>query len=377
MSPRTSRQAHVEAVAPATPTTPATPAADAFAAPLLAWFDVHGRHDLPWQHPRTPYRVWLSEIMLQQTQVRVAIPYFERFVATLPTVAALAAAPLDDVLGLWSGLGYYARARNLHAAARTCAEAHGGELPRDFDALLALPGIGRSTAGAILAQAWGDRFAILDGNVTRVLARYHGVYGWPGSSATEKTLWRWSESHLPDTRLADYTQAIMDFGATLCTRAAPACGICPLQQDCVARIEGLTAVLPQPKPGKALPTRECIMLVLIDDAGRILLQRRPGTGVWAGLWSLPELPDATAAQAWLAKTVDVDTPAGQALPAIAHGFSHYHLAIAPLLWRPARLRVRIADNADLRWLAQDELLSVGLPAPVRKLLSSPDVRNVL
>src|SRR5678815_3923047 len=194
----------------------------AFADTLLAWFDVSGRHDLPWQHPRTPYRVWLSEVMLQQTQVRVVIPYFERFVAALPDLRALAAAPMDDVIALWAGLGYYARARNLHAAAIACVERHDGDLPRDLDALMALPGIGRSPAGALLSQAWGDRFPILDGNVKRVLARYHGVNGWPGSATVQNILWAHATEHLPATRMADYVQAQMDLGATLCTRHDPA-----------------------------------------------------------------------------------------------------------------------------------------------------------
>jgi len=244
---------------------------DSFASRLLAWFDRCGRHDLPWQHPRAPYRVWLSEIMLQQTQVKTAIPYFQRFVAAFPTLPALAAAKLDDVLAQWSGLGYYARARNLHAAARLCVERHGGELPRDLDALIALPGIGHSTAAAILAQAWGDRFAILDGNVKRVLARYHGVAGWPNVPAVEKQLWRLAERHLPDARMADYTQAQMDFGATLCTRANPACVVCPLQADCVALREGRVQELPTPRPGKALPERSAIVLLAENAEGRVLL----------------------------------------------------------------------------------------------------------
>jgi len=189
-----------------------------FAADLLAWYDRHGRKSLPWQSPRTPYRVWLSEIMLQQTQVATVISYFQRFVDALPDLRALAEAPVDQVLGLWSGLGYYSRARNLHKAAKLCVERHGGELPQDFDALAALPGIGRSTAGAILAQAWGLRHAILDGNVKRVLSRYHGVEGWPGSTATARTLWQHAENNTPHSRIADYTQAIMDLGATLCVR---------------------------------------------------------------------------------------------------------------------------------------------------------------
>src|SRR5690606_15243844 len=233
-----------------------------FAGTLLRWFDAHGRHDLPWQHPRSPYRTWLSEVMLQQTQVQVVLPYFERFVAELPDLPALAAAPLDRVLALWSGLGYYTRARNLHAAALRCMELHGGELPRDFDALLALPGIGRSTAGAILAQAWGDRHPILDGNVRRVLARVHGIEGWPGTPAVERRLWEIATGELPDARLADYTQAQMDFGATLCTRHEPACDACPLRDRCVAWLSGRVDELPTPKPGKPLPRRSAVVLLL-------------------------------------------------------------------------------------------------------------------
>ncbi|MBB5207170.1 A/G-specific adenine glycosylase [Chiayiivirga flava] len=346
---------------------------DTFAPRLLTWFDRHGRHDLPWQHPRTAYRVWLSEIMLQQTQVAVVIRYFQRFVDALPDIPALAAADLDTVQALWSGLGYYSRARYLHRAAQICMQTHGGKLPNDVDSLMALPGIGRSTAGAILAQAHGQRIAILDGNVKRTLARFHGVHGWPGTTAVEKKLWTLAEEHLPHARLADYTQAVMDFGATLCTRAAPACVVCPLQDDCVARIEGIVERLPEPRPGKALPTRRCVMLLLFDADGRVLLQRRPERGVWAGLWSLPELPDAQTARDWLATQVTDAFDAGQRLTTVAHGFSHYLLDIDPILWRDVRARARIADNAALRWAARDELLAIGLPSPVRKLLSSPEV----
>ena len=246
--------------------------ADTFASRLLAWFDQSGRHDLPWQHPRAPYRVWLAEIMLQQTQVKTATPYFERFVGVFPTLPDLARASLDEVLAQWSGLGYYARARNLHASARLCVEQHDGELPRDFDALIALPGIGRSTAGAILAQAWGDRFPILDGNVKRVLARYHGIEGWPGSPAVEKVMWALAASHLPQARLADYTQAQMDFGATLCTRANPACVLCPLQHGCAALASGRTASLPTARPGKTLPERSAVVLWAEDAQGRFHLR---------------------------------------------------------------------------------------------------------
>ena len=339
-----------------------------FAQRLLDWFDGHGRHDLPWQHPRTPYRVWLSEVMLQQTQVAVVIPYFQRFVDALPELPALAAAPLDDVLALWSGLGYYARARNLHAAARICVESHDAALPRDIAALVALPGIGRSTAGAILAQAWGDRHPILDGNVKRVLARVHGVEGWPGQPAVERQLWTLAESHLPQARLPEYTQAVMDFGATLCTRHDPACGICPLQDGCIARRDGRTGELPTPKPGKPLPSRQAVMLAIRDDAGRILLQRRAPTGVWAGLWSLPEFEDEASARAWFDAHLDADFDLAEQGEPVLHGFTHFRLQIAPLLWRGARPRAAVGDNADLRWTARDELAATGLPAPVRRLL---------
>jgi A/G-specific adenine glycosylase len=347
-----------------------TVAADDYAAPLLAWFDASGRHDLPWQHPRTPYRVWLSEIMLQQTQVRVVVPYFERFVAALPDVRTLAAATLDEVLALWSGLGYYARARNLHAAAQLCVERHGGDLPRDFDALLALPGIGRSTAGAILAQAWGERAAILDGNVKRVLCRYHGIDGWPGTPAVERQLWTLAERHLPGARLADYTQAQMDFGATLCTRHSPACVLCPLQADCVALHEGRVEELPTPKPGKPLPQRAAMVLLLQDSHGRTLLQRRPPTGVWASLWSLPEAEAPADARAWFDAHVRGDYDTAEPLDPIAHGFSHYRLDLSPLLWRDVAAVDAVRDNDDLRWVSVDELAGLGIPAPIRKLLEN-------
>ncbi|MGH8078826.1 MAG: A/G-specific adenine glycosylase [Lysobacter sp.] len=341
-----------------------------FAARLLAWFDISGRHDLPWQHPRTPYRVWLSEIMLQQTQVKTAAPYFLRFVEALPSLPALAAAPLDDVLALWSGLGYYARARNLRAAAQRCVELHEGDLPRDLEALTALPGIGRSTAAAILSQAWGDRFAILDGNVKRVLTRYHGVAGWAGQPAIEKQLWAFAEAHLPAHRLADYTQAQMDLGATLCTRSNPACVLCPLQDACVARREGRITELPTPKPGKVAPQRHAHVLWLEDERGRVLLQRRPPAGIWASLWTLPQADDADAARTWFDTHLQGDFSAGEALPVIAHAFSHYKLALQPLRWRSVAAREHVRDNADLRWVPRAQLSTLGIPAPIRTLLES-------
>jgi A/G-specific adenine glycosylase len=341
-----------------------------FSTRLLAWFDHAGRHDLPWQHPRTPYRVWLSEIMLQQTQVRVVVPYFERFVAALPDLRALAQAPLDDVLALWSGLGYYARARHLHAAARLCIERHDGELPRDFAALLSLPGIGRSTAGAILAQAWGERHAILDGNVRRVLCRRHGIEGWPGLPAVEKQLWEIADAQLPQARLADYTQAQMDFGATLCTRFDPACVLCPLQDDCIARQTGRVEALPTPKPGKPLPQRRAIVLLLHDSEGRVLLQRRPPNGIWASLWSLPEADDHAAARAWFDAHVRGDYDAAEPLAAIAHGFTHYRLELSPLRWRAVAPVDAVRDNDDLRWIEREGFPRLGIPAPIRTLIEA-------
>lgn len=249
-------------------------------------------------------------------------------------------------------------------------ERHAGELPADFDALSALPGIGRSTAGAILAQAQGLRFPILDGNVKRTLCRFHGIAGWPGSSAVEKILWELAEQHLPETRMADYTQAIMDFGATLCTRSNPACVLCPLQDDCVALREGLIEALPESRPGKPLPERRTVMLVLRDAEGNVLLERRPPTGVWSGMWSLPEVADHDEAREFVAAHSRADFEANTPLALIEHTFSHYRLHIAPLLWSVSSTATRIGDNQSQRWQALASLDEVGLPAPVRKLLNS-------
>lgn len=343
---------------------------DTFAIRLLTWFDRNGRHDLPWQHPRTPYRVWLSEVMLQQTQVATVIPYFLRFVEAFPTIAALADASTDEVMAHWAGLGYYARARNLHAAAKRCVELHGGELPCDFDALLALPGIGRSTAGAILAQAWDERFPILDGNVKRVLARFHGIEGFPGLPAIEKRLWALAQAHLPESRLADYTQAQMDFGATLCTRAKPACTACPLRDDCIARRDGLTDVLPTAKPGKPVPEREAVALWLENSAGELLLQRRPPSGIWASLWTLPQADTDAAMREWFAREMRGDYDAAEQLPVLVHAFTHYRLHLQPLRLRKVATHDAVRDNGDYRWVRPADLATLGLPAPIRKLLES-------
>ncbi len=339
-----------------------------FADRLLRWFDVHGRHDLPWQHPREPYRVWLSEVMLQQTQVSAVIPYFERFVARFPSVQALAAAPIDDVLQLWAGLGYYARARNLHTCAQAIVDVHHGQWPRDIEALIALPGIGRSTAAAILAQAFGDRHAILDGNVKRVLSRHAAVEGWPGLPAVQQQLWRYSTSLLPEARLADYTQAIMDLGNSVCVSRRPLCAHCPVTQDCVARLQNRIAEMPAPKPRRLRPQRSAWLLLVENDAGELLLERRPPTGIWGGLWCPPTLD---ADQDWrdhLAARYGLKTGAARELATVAHGFTHYELSI-----RPLRMRLTsacgVTEAVATAWTTMrsaDEL--PGLPAPVRKLL---------
>ena len=340
-----------------------------FARALLAWFDLHGRHDLPWQRPRDAYRVWVSEIMLQQTQVATVVPYFGRFMAALPTLEALAHASEEQVMGLWSGLGYYRRARHLHQAARICLRDHAGELPRDFDQLAALPGIGRSTAGAILAQAHGLRFPILDGNAKRVLARHGGIDGWPGESAVQKQLWALAEAYTPSRRIADYTQAIMDLGATVCLRSSPRCADCPVRGDCVALRDGRTAELPARRPATVKPQRETCMLLLVDGDGRVLLQRRSDIGLWPGLWSLPEAvrDEVPACVRGLAVTRGIHR---QELPSFVHVFSHFRLHVTPLLWRGVAARAVVADNDDLRWCAPDQWQALGLPAPVRRLLQA-------
>ena len=342
---------------------------DALAPRLLAWHARHGRRDLPWQHPRSAYRVWLSEVMLQQTQVATVVGYFQRFVAALPDIPSLAAAEEDQVMALWSGLGYYRRARFLHQAARICMARHDGALPRDFDALLALPGIGRSTAGAILAQAFGERHAILDGNVKRVLTRYHALHGWPGDAAVNRRLWQLAEQHTPDHDVANYTQAIMDLGATLCTRRNPRCADCPVHGTCLGHQQQLVGILPTARERRSVPQRETCMLILHDTKGRVLLQQRDGHGVWPRLWSLPEAADAAQASALARRLVRAPGRA-HALPDVQHAFSHFRLCIHPLFWQQVASRPGVGDNDGLRWCTPAQLDSVGLPAPVRRLLES-------
>lgn len=340
-----------------------------FADRVLSWFDAHGRHDLPWQHPRSPYRVWLSEVMLQQTQVATVIPYFARFLARFPDVASLAAAPLDDVLALWAGLGYYARARNLHRCAQTVVSEHGGEFPREFAAIAALPGIGRSTAGAILAQAHGQRLAILDGNVRRVLARHAAIGGWPGLPAVQKKLWTEAEHHLPHARLADYTQALMDLGASVCTARKPKCLLCPINSDCAARQAGTIVQYPGAKPKRARPQRSAQLLLIYDLEGRLLLERRPPTGIWGALWCPPLLADSDPLLADWLRAQNLHSDAPETLTIITHSFTHFDLEL-----RPTRLRARASTTAigELRWhwISADKLADLGLPAPIRKMIDS-------
>jgi A/G-specific adenine glycosylase len=340
-----------------------------FSQRLLAWFDSHGRHNLPWQQQPTPYRVWVSEVMLQQTQVATVIPYYQRFMACFPEVAVLAAAHEDEVLALWSGLGYYSRARSLHRAARLIRDEHGGKFPQAFDEVVALPGIGRSTAGAILSIASGQHHAILDGNVKRVLSRYHAVEGWPGRREVEQRLWALAIEHTPRQRTADYTQAIMDLGATLCSRSRPGCDRCPMNGGCAAHALGRVAEFPGKKPHKALPLKRVVMPVVVNDKGEVLLQRRPPTGIWGGLWSLPECADEAEFALWCdARLAPGDK--GEPLAQIKHSFSHYQLLIQPHFIVQQGASPRVADDGMMAWQPLSQLERLGLPAPVRRLLES-------
>jgi A/G-specific adenine glycosylase len=342
---------------------------DRFAPSLLDWFDRAGRHDLPWQLDPSPYRVWVSEVMLQQTQVATVIPYFLRFMTRFPDVASLAAAPIDEVLHYWSGLGYYARARNLHQAAQAIMARHGGRFPAELADVLALPGIGRSTAGAILAQALGQRHAILDGNVKRVLARVHAVPGWPGEVAVERQLWALAERHTPATRVADYTQAIMDLGATLCRRSKPACAQCPVAPGCAAQRQGRQADFPGPRPRRARPLRHARMLLLLDPEGAVLLERRPPHGIWGGLWCPPELGEASAAE-WAERALGATIERGEPLPKVRHGFSHFELEIEPVPARLAGKTPAVMEPGRWVWYNARSPARLGLAAVVGRLITA-------
>ncbi|WP_461537195.1 A/G-specific adenine glycosylase [Spongorhabdus nitratireducens] len=340
-----------------------------FSDAVLAWFDQHGRKNLPWQQDISPYRVWLSEVMLQQTQVATVIPYFENFISRFPAVEDLATAPEDEVLQLWSGLGYYARARNLHKCAKTVVDKYQGVFPASVEELADLPGIGRSTAGAIAAISMSIHAPILDGNVKRVLARFHAVAGWPGQSKTQKELWRLAELYTPKERVADYTQAMMDMGAMLCVRSRPLCDLCPIADGCVAKANNEQSLYPQPKPRKELPVRSVRMLLVVNEQGEVLLRKRPPQGIWGGLWSLPEL----SVEPELEEQAETDT--GMSLSGyeewsqVRHTFSHFHLDITPVKAFVSQGGYpQLLEPEQALWYNLDQPPALGLAAPVSRLL---------
>ena len=357
---------------PLTPIDPPTPTpAEHFAPALLSWHAVHGRHDLPWQQDRSPYRVWVSEIMLQQTQVSTVIGYFERFMARFPDPDPLAAASVDEVLHLWTGLGYYARGRNLHRAAVRIREQFGGVFPTRFEAVEGLPGIGRSTAGAILALSQGQRFPILDGNVRRVLSRWFGIAGDPADRATTALLWARADDCTPHREVATYTQAIMDLGATLCTRRNPLCMHCPVAEGCVARETGRQHALPAPKARRAgRPARRTHMVLARRPDGSVFLRQRPPAGIWGGLWAAPAFDSAEEARSFAAQLVGAQ-PQPQELPSIAHAFTHFDLTITPWLVRCEGFGA-VMDAPDSLWYNARQPARIGLPAPVKSLLERID-----
>jgi A/G-specific adenine glycosylase len=337
-----------------------------FAHQIIRWQKQHGRHDLPWQR-QDAYRVWLSEIMLQQTQVGTVIPYYQRFIASFPTIAALAAATEDQVLAHWSGLGYYARGRNLHKAARIVVERHHGEFPQQMEQILELPGIGRSTAAAVCALAFHQRRAILDGNVKRVLARYSGIEGWAGEKQVEETLWQQAEALLPEGDVAIYTQALMDMGATVCTRTRPKCVLCPVQTNCVALQTDRIAEFPAPRPKKAVPERRAVFLLLMHG-NDILLEKRPGSGIWGGLWCPPQFDDENVAREWFGRSC-MEARGGERLEPFTHTFTHFKLHITPLMIQLVRKPLRVKQPGSV-WLDVHEALGGAIPTPVRMILKN-------
>ncbi|MBU0593059.1 MAG: A/G-specific adenine glycosylase [Pseudomonadota bacterium] len=338
-----------------------------FAQQLICWHKLHGRHGLPWQGSRDPYAVWLSEIMLQQTQVSSVIPYYLRFLGRFPDIATLAAADQDEVLAHWSGLGYYSRARNLHRAAQIMAETHAAEFPREFEQILGLPGIGRSTASAIGAFSFGTRRAILDGNVKRVLARYLAVAGYPGEKKVADLLWRHAEDLLPETEIETYTQALMDLGATVCTRGKPNCGACPVSADCVAHQQGHQTEFPQPRPRKAQPEKATTMLLFMHQ-GEIFLEKRPPAGIWGGLWSFPEIAVSEDARQHAETCFGFESDQAEARPPMKHVFTHFRLNIKPLLINIRKIQPMARQQEGI-WLTIEDAMEGAIPTPVRKLLA--------
>ena len=335
-----------------------------FSERLLNWWDHHGRKDLPWQQPRSSYRVWVSEIMLQQTQVKTVIPYFDRFMHRFPDIQTLANASNDDVMAYWSGLGYYARARNLLKTAKICTQDRNTDLPESPEELTALPGIGESTANAIYSQAFDKPAVILDGNVKRVLARYFAVEGWPGKSSVHKLLWEKAEKLLPAERGADYTQAVMDLGATVCTRTKPDCEQCPVSGDCEAFNTDSVESYPASRPRIKISKKSFQMLIITNHESKVLLERRPPAGIWGGLWSLPADDNGAPLQQRLALSLDNFQP----LPDMQHQLTHIHMTIHPLIGHTEPTPKGVECGPEQRWFAQHEWPDLGLPKPVRELL---------
>ncbi len=341
-----------------------------FAADVLTWFDQHGRKHLPWQQNPTPYRVWVSEIMLQQTQVATVIPYYQRFMDHFPALEVLASSPLDDVLAHWSGLGYYARGRNLHLCAQQVVASHAGELPIEMADLQALPGIGRSTAAAILSLSGGQRQAILDGNVKRVLARCFAVSGWPGQKSVLDLLWRLSESLTPPKQTAAFNQAMMDLGATVCTRSRPDCAGCPLSKQCRGRAAGDVLSYPGKKPKKVLPVKQSVLLLIHDEDHRLLLEKRPPSGIWGGLWSLPEVKNVPAGTHWLMKSGLSCQGSGSTVARFRHTFSHFHLDIEVFAVHVRKIGQNVLETDGHVWWDNKKPLPGGVAAPINKILNS-------
>lgn len=339
-----------------------------FSARLIAWQKVHGRHDLPWQNTTDPYAIWVSEIMLQQTQVTAVIGYYATFMARFPNIASLASAEQEEVLQYWSGLGYYSRARNLHKAAQTIMANFGGEFPTSFEAAQTLSGIGRSTAAAIVSFSFGQIETILDGNVKRILARHFLIEGWPSKPVVANKMWALAESLLPKDNMVAYTQGLMDLGATVCTRSKPKCDMCPLKQSCQAFITNSTSILPTPKPKKAIPHKETTMLIM-RMGNKVLFEKRPQKGIWAGLWSFPEIAMSAIASEIAADQFGLLVEPEEPLAIVNHVFTHYKLAITPqplqVISQPKKL-----DVNNLTWLTVEDAITAAIPTPVRNILLS-------
>ena len=344
-----------------------------FSDSVLAWFKQNGRKNLPWQIKVNPYKVWVSEIMLQQTQVITVIPYFERFIKRFPNVELLAGAPLDEVLHYWTGLGYYARARNLHKTAKIITSKYRGRFPSSYDEIISLPGIGRSTAGAILSLSYNKRFPILDGNVKRVLTRYYGIKGWPGKSNIENKLWEFAELHTPSKSIKQYTQAIMDLGATVCTRSKPDCHTCPLTPSCFAKAKNKQHYFPEKKLKIKMPQRDTVFAIMENDHGEILLEQRPTRGIWGGLWCFPEFSSDLRIEKKIKIKYGFNVEHQKRYKVIKHSFTHFHLTIKPIHIKLQTYKNKDYDSDIVAWVNPKKHPSMGLPAPVLSMLA--DLNN--